>query len=231
MDKLAPAKAVELLRTLREFFDCDGCVFVAAIDYGFFLRGAMEYPDTDEQKGKALFDELFQMFFQIPISGNDIRNYVKDKLEYMNIYTDDEEELEFYAELIRNSVGREARNMDRLFNSFTLLKNMADSALYENKIQRLLLFALLCMQERFSTVYNQLKRMKDSVTPELLSGLCNADSEVVSHCALSEEEAAKFRAFAQVFCNIIDTDESEDISHLECSVFAQVLEFSSITSK
>lgn len=231
LDKLAPAKAVELLKTLREFFDCDGCVFVAAIDYGFFLRGAMEDPDIDEQKGKALFDELFQMFFQMPISGNDIRNYAKDKLEHMDIYTDDEEELEFYAELIRNSVGREARNMDRLFNSFTLLKNMADTALYENKVQRLMLFALLCMQERFSTVYNQLKRMKDSVTPELLSGLCNADSEVVSHCALSEEEAAKFRAFAQVFCDIIDTDESEDISHLECSVFAQVLEFSSITSK
>ena len=231
LDKLAPAKAVELLKTLREFFDCDECVFVAAIDYNFFLRGAMEDPDIDEQKGKALFDEMFQMFFQMPISGNDIRNYAKDKLEHMDIYTDDEEELEFYAELIRNSVGREARNMDRLFNSFTLLKNMADSALYENKIQRLMLFALLCMQERFSTVYNQLKRMKDSVTPELLTGLCSADSEVVSHCGLSEEEAAKFRSFAQVFCDIIDTDESEDISHLECSVFAQVLEFSSITSK
>ena len=231
LDKLAPAKAVELLKTLREFFDCDGCVFVAAIDYSFFLRGAMEDPDIDEQKGKALFDDMFQMFFQMPISGNDIRNYAKDKLAHMDIYTDDEEELEFYAELIRNSVGREARNMDRLFNSFSLLKNMADSALYENKIQRLMLFSLLCMQERFSAVYNQLKQMKDLVTPSLLSGLCSEDSEVVSCCGLNEEEAASFRAFAQVFCDIIDTDDSEDISHQECSIFAQVLEFSSITSK
>ena len=231
LDKLAPAKAVELLKTLREFFDCDGCVFVAAIDHGFFLRGAMEDPDINEQKGKALFDELFQMFFQMPISENYVRNYAKDKLERMNIYTDEEDELDFYAELIRHSVGNEAKNMDRLFNSFLLLKNMADSALYDSRLQRLMLFALLCMQERFSVVYNQLKRMKDSVTPELLSGLCSADSEVVSCCGLSEEEAARFRTFAQVFCDVIDSDDSDDISHSECSTFAQVLEFSSITSK
>lgn len=230
LDKLAPARTVELLKIMREFFDCDECVFVAAIDYGFFLRGAMENPDIDDQKGKALFDEIFQMFFQMPASEYDVRKYAMDKLEHMNISTDDEE-LDFYDELIQQSVGGEPRNMDRLFNSFLLLKNMTDSNLYESKIKRLILFALLCMQESFPAVYVQLIQMKGSMVPALISGLCSADSEVVSNCGLNEEEAERFQAFAQVFCDIIDMDDSGNISGPECDMFVRMLELSSITSK
>ena len=98
-------------------------------------------------------------------------------------------------------------------------------------MRRLMLFALLCMQTRFQPVYDQLKRLRSQVTPELLSGLCGEDSEVTARSGLGGEEAADFRAFAQVFCDIINTDNTAGISQAECGVFARVLEFSSITSK
>ncbi len=233
LDRLAPAKAVKLLEALRSFFDCEGCVFVAAVDYSFFQRGVRENPDMhlDEGQEKALFDEIFQMSFRVPVSGLQIKNYINDKLEHMGIHTEEEKELDFYTELIRHSVGGEPKNIDRLFNSFLLLKNMADKEMYENRIQRLMLFSLLCMQTRFHVVYEQLKRMKDQVTPELLSGLGGEESELTAHSGLNGEEKTKFRTFAQVFCDIIDTDRTADISQSECSVFARVLEFSSITSR
>ena len=233
LDKLAPAKAVELLEALRNFFDCEGCVFVAAIDYGFFRRGVKENPemDLDENQQKALFDEIFQMTFRVPVSGQQIRNYVNDKLEHMGIHAKDKTELDFYAGLLLNSIGSEPKNMDRMFNSFLLLKNMAERELYENRVQRLMLFALLCMQARFPAVYNQLKRIKDQLTPELLSGLCGEDSEITDRSGLEEAEKPEFRTFARVLCDIIDTDNTTDISLSECGAFARILVFSSITSK
>lgn len=234
LDRLAPAKAVDMLRALRDFFDCEGCVLAAAIDFGFFQRGMRERPgaEPNEAEEKALFDEIFQMSFRMPASGYDVRNYVKSKLEHMGIpAAEDSEELDLYAALIRQSVGGEPKSMDRLFNSFLLLKNMADRELYEDRVQRLMLFALLCMQTRFQAAYDYLKQIRDQVTPALLSGLCGEDSEVAARSGLSGEERTKFLSFAQVFHDIINTDHTEEISRAECAVFAKVLEFSSITSK
>lgn len=42
LDRLVPAKAVELLEVLKLFLDCKQCVFVLAIDYEVVIRGAIE---------------------------------------------------------------------------------------------------------------------------------------------------------------------------------------------
>ena len=222
-----------MLEALRSFFDCEGCVLAAAIDFALFQRGVRERPgaEPDEEKEKTLFDEIFQMSFRVPASGYDVGNYVRGKLEQMGIPADGGEELDFYTALIRRSVGVDPKSMDRLFNSFLLLKNMADKELFEDRVQRLMLFALLCMQTRYQTAYDHLKRIRDQVTPALLSGLCGRDSEVAAHSGLGGEELEKFLGFAQVFHDIINTDHTADISQAECAVFARVLEFSSITSK
>lgn len=234
LDRLAPAKAVDMLRALRDFFDCEGCVLAAAVDFGFFQRGLRERPgaEPDEAREKALFDEIFQMSFRMPASGYDVRNYVKSNLERIGIpAADDGDELDLYAALIRQSVGGEPKGMDRLFNSFQLLKNMADRELYEDRVQRLMLFALLCMQTRFQAAYDYLKQIRDRVTPAFLSGFCGEDSEVAAHAGLSGEEREKFLGFARAFYDIINTDHAGEISQAECAVFVKVLEFSSITSK
>lgn len=233
LDKLSPAKGVELLEAMRNFFDCEGCVFVIAADYSSIIRGAQErYGHAlGETKGKDFFDKIFQMSFRVPTSGFNVQNYAKDKLEEIGLDVDGGAELGFYVQLIRHSVGCEPKSMDRLFNSFLLLKNMADEELYGNKDRRLMLFSLLCMQTQFHDIYDCLVRMKDKVTPDLLLELCGDRPEVLRDSRLTDDERAAFRDFARVFCDVINADREGGISEEECGVFAEVLDFSSITSK
>lgn len=231
LDRLAPAEGVELLEAMRDFFDCEGCVFVIAVDYNAVIRGAEERygQDFSGKKEKSFFDSLFQVSFRVPVSGFNIENYVQDKLEHIGIHAE-VTELDFYVELIQHSVGGDPKILDRLFNSFLLLKKLAEQEIYESRERRLMLFALLCMQTRFHDAYELIVRMKNKVTPMFLSGLCEEGSGMFTDSLRSEEEAAKFHEFARIFYDVIDKDQQGGISEEESGVFAQVLEFSGITS-
>lgn len=233
LDRLAPAKAAELLEALRNYFDCEGCVFVIAADYDSVIRGAQEWQGRsfDENEGKSYFEKIFQISFRVLMSDQNIRNYVKDKLEHAALYAGDEEELGLYTELLKHSVGTEPRNMDRLFNSLLLIKNMADEELFRLRDRRLMLFALLCMQKRFHDIYGVIVRMKDNMTPDFLTEVFSAQPAVLAELQLSDDRKTEFQAFAGIFFDIISTDKAEGISEEECRAFAEVLDFSSITSK
>ncbi len=233
LDSLAPAKAVELLEVIKKFFVREQCAFVFAIDYNAVLRGVREkYGQSfDDRQAKNFYDSIVQISFRVPASGFDMQNYVKDTLKAIGIHTDDETEINYYVELIKRSVGCEPESMKRLFNSFLLLKNMADEEIYGNKDKRLMLFALLCMQRRFKDIYDYIVRVKDKVTSDFLSSLCREDSEALKNTDLTEDDNADFCEFAKVFCAVIDTGRTNEISESECETFRTVLNFSSITSK
>lgn len=237
LDRLAPAQGVELLETMKNFYGCRGCVFVAAADYDFIIGGAKEKYGQDfaGSRGKSFFENLFHVSFRVPVSGLNIQNYVRNKLEQMEIYPEDEKELDVYVELIRSSVGVALKSMDRLFNSYLLLKKLAEAEMYENRDKRHMLFALLCMQTKFREIYDLIVQMKDKVTPDFLAALCSDRSEVLERSGLTEDEKAEFRKFSGLFLDVIDTDDSEGISEAERSefttAFAEVLDFSSITSR
>lgn len=237
LDRFTPAQSVELLEGIKNYFWCRGCVFVIAADYDFIISGAREKyrSNFDDNKGKDFFDKLFQVSFRVPVSGYNILNYVKDKLEQMEIHADDGAEQEVYADLIKYSIGSEPGSMNRLFNSYLLLKNMADEEMFQSKNRRLMLFALLCMQTAFRSVYDYIVRMKDKITPAFLLELCKDGFGTLDCPEISGGGKAEFGDFAGIFRNIIDTDKKEGISEEECSAFAgafaEVLDFSSITSK
>lgn len=228
LDRLSPAQAVLLLRAMRSYFECEGCVFVIAADYDFVLRGAAQCsgPDFEESQGKAFFDQMFQVSFRVPVSSLHVQNYVAGKLSQVGIAPEDEQELELYAALILHSVGYKPQNMDRLFNSFLLLKKLTDDEIYKNRSQRLTLFGLVCMQARFRDVYDALLRMKEQITPEYLAGFLSGEAE---EAPAAEREA--FCEFMRVFCSLIDTDQTGALSQEECRSFAKTLELSGITSK
>lgn len=233
LGRLPPAKAVELLEAMQNFFVCEGCVFVIAAEYEAILRGARERygQDFDESKGKQFFNRFFQVSFRVPVSGYNIENYVRDKLEKIDVHTGDEAELSTYVRLIEHSVGRDPTNLDRLFNSFLLLRNMADREMYENRYRRLVLFALLCMQAKFHEIYEFVVRMRGQVTPGFLTGLFGSHWETLGDLQLSDGDQTEFRDFARVFHDIINMDKTDGISESECSAFTEVLDFSSITSQ
>ena len=64
LDRLTPAKAVEMLEVLKLFLDCENCVFILAIDYQVVSQGIAEkYQNKlDDEKGKAFFDKIILKF-------------------------------------------------------------------------------------------------------------------------------------------------------------------------
>ena len=232
LDRTVPARAVEILEAMRTFFDCQGCVFVIAIDYGTVLSGIRDRygHGFEEDRARAFFDDMFKMSFRVPASSYNVSNYVKNKLEQLGVRTGDETEAELYVSLIHNSVGRDLESIDRLFTSFQLITSMADEGLYRSRYNRLVLFALLCMQTSFRKVYECLVQRRDSVTPEFLAGMCGLSPRPWSAEQVSGEETAAFEGFGGVFARIINPDGDAEISEAECRAFAEVLEFSSITS-
>lgn len=233
LDRLPPARGVELLEAMRDFFSCKGCVFVIAADYDAVLSGAREQygQSFDENRGKRYFDELFRMSFRVPASSYDVENYVKSKLEHMKIRAGDDGELDLYVSLIQTSIGRDPEGIDRLFDSFQLLKDMADEETYRSGYKRLALFALLCMQTRFRAAYDYAVRMRDNVTPEFVAGLCGRPSQSWRGDEASDGEKAAFQEFGSVLARVLDRDQSAEISETECRAFAEVLLISSITSR
>lgn len=230
LDSLSPAKTVEILEAMEDFLSCEGCVFAVAVDYAAVIRGVNERYGQDEEQGKRFFHKIFRVSFRPPASGLQMEGYVKSRLARLALTAYDEAEAEFCCKLMSHSIGGRPENMDRLFDSFELLKTLAGETIYQNRDSRLILFGLLCMQARFPAVYGQLVQDKDAVTPELLADLCGMESDLVIRSGLAEEEQGDFREFAQVFCGVIDAGGTGGISRLESSTFAQVLEFTSITS-
>ncbi|MCI8615637.1 MAG: zinc-ribbon domain-containing protein [Lachnospiraceae bacterium] len=230
LDSLAPAKAVGILEALEYFLGCEKCVFVIAIDYASVIRGIKERYGQEENDGKTFFNKIFRISFRPPASDFQLENYVKNKLEHIEMAADDSE-TGLYCSLLACSIGSKPESIDHLFDSFQLLKTLADREIYEERHNRLILFGLLCMQMRFLKVYEQLVRIKASITPDMLSGLCLRESDIVARCDLGEEENDGFCEFARVFTDIINADHDGGISLSECGMFARVLEFSSITAR
>lgn len=228
MEQLNPAKAVDLLEAMEDFFACKRCVFVISANYDSILLGARER--YDENKAKSFFDGVFKMTFRIPASSINIKNYTKGKLEAMEVQTENDAELEFYAALILNSIGRNLEAMDRLFVSFQLLRDMTGEDVYRDRYKRLLLFALLCMQTRFRDAYDYTVRRRDSITPEFLVSLCGESTQPWNKNQ-TDDEIAAYRDFSGIFMKIINLDDKMEISEAECQAFIEVLELSSVTSR
>lgn len=228
MDRLAPAKQVELLEAMEYFFDCKGCVFAMAVDYNTVIGGVRErYGGAFAQEnGEKFFNKIFRVSLRLPVSDFRMENYVKNKLEHMEIYPDSEEEIRLYGELIQRSVGREPESIDHLFDSFLLLKTLADEEMYENRTMRLLFFAVLCMKAGFRDFYVFLAQMKNKITPDFLSELCSGSDALADKAQPGHEEKERFRNFARIFYDIFDTDQDKALSEEACGMLAEVLNFS-----
>jgi len=233
LDRLPPGRAVELLEVMKNFFDCERCVFVLAVDYGVVIRGVKEKygQDFDTEKGKSFFDKIIQVPFRMPVSRYNIKSYVQDNLKRIGIMIKDNEELQHYVDLIEKSVGSNPRSMKRLFNSFLLLEGVADKEITEETNNRLILFALLCMQSKFDKIYDYLVSKRERIDINFLEALSDVNSDEIKEMGLNEDEKADFCSFATLLKNLIDQDRNKNLSEDEVKKFSKVLDFSSITSK
>lgn len=215
LDRLEPAKAVELLEVLKLFIDCKDCVFVLTIDYEVVTLGIRQKygSDINAAKGKSFFDKIIQLPFKMPVTSYDIEKYTKSMMNKMQIEGQSEINVDLFSSLIKTSVGLNPRGMKRLFNTYQLLYNIISDKIKNNRseqgIQKLyndirdkvtlqrILFAVVCMQISFGAVYDY-----------LLAG--NLDTVTLKNLATIEKKSVKNFIRQRALSETSDDEHFED---------------------
>lgn len=225
LNRLSPAMAAAFLDTIYRFFECPGCIFIIAADRDAVLKGRRErnLPEYASESEDAYFKRIFKITIQLRQDSFNIRRYIRENLDRLDIPVSQESELLLYEALARLSVGGSSEALDQLFDSILLLKSMSGEETFANGERRLALFALLCMQNRFPEMYRRLAGKKDELTPELLASL-DTGLEEEGESVLSEADREAFRAFARELYASINTDGAEGLTRQECRAFANAIE-------
>ena len=103
LDRLSPAKAVNLMEVLKLFLDCQNCIYIMAIDYGVVTRGISEKYGADfgSKQGKKFFDKIIQIPFFIPVEQYQIEAFLKQSMEkIVRLNSDD---MEQYIAMVKKS--------------------------------------------------------------------------------------------------------------------------------
>jgi len=233
LDRLNPGRAVELLEVLKLFLDCERCVFVLAIDYNVVVSGVKEKygQDFKEEKGRQFFDKIIQVPFKMPIASYNVEHYIAECFKQIGVKDVSDEDLVKYRNLIGASIGNNPRAMKRLFNSFMLLRKITtEKSLLEGE-NRILLFAVLCMQSRYERAYNHMISLRSSSADvmEFIQSARDAESPFYKDEA-DEAVVKQTCAFMGEFFDIIDKDGSGSFDEEEERSFMRVLDFSTVTS-
>ena len=239
LDRLQPAKAVELLEVLKVFLDCEKCVFVLAVDYSVVTQGIKQkFGDSvDEEKGKSFFDKIIQLPFKMPVAQYDISNYISDALKEMGIAYD-EKSVKQYVGLIETSIGCNPRSIKRLFNTYMLLDIISQESSYSanDSKRRMILFAIICMQMEFDELYNFIVSSKDTLSNDLFCQLSdytliNNDENLKEEIGIyDDDEIMRISLFMKKFIDAIQIDDDVNISEEEIDNLRNILHFSTITS-
>lgn len=78
LDRIYPAKAIEILEILKLFVDCEKCIFILAIDYEVVIQGVnQKYGGAlNNDKGRNFFDKIIQLPFKMPVAQYKINKYI-----------------------------------------------------------------------------------------------------------------------------------------------------------
>jgi hypothetical protein len=201
LDRIDPPVAVQILELLKNIFDLDKCVFVLAIDYDVVVKGLEpkfgKLTDKNEREFRSFFDKIIQMPFSMPVSSYTIEKFLLDALKRIGFVSENEGNDAVFSELLTDfailSVGQNPRALKRLTNTISLInlinnKEKKDSNELSN--EKLIGFAMVCMQISYPMIYNKLledsnfaewneqtaiKLKLDKLTEEQLDRLNNTD--------------------------------------------------------
>ncbi|MCY7024974.1 KAP family P-loop domain protein [Streptococcus sanguinis] len=228
LDRLVPAKAVELLEVLKLFLDCEGCVFILAIDSNVIIKGIKDKygEDIAKDKGKAFFDKIIQVPFTVPLKQYDMKKFIQSALvNDISIFNSlDSKELLIIEKLILNSLGNNPRGIKRLFNHYSLLlyiQNIEDGVdvnQWSNR-EKIQLLSVLCLQLGFDNIYNTFLDMIE--LGKLKDELYNLESDWSSQepGAINGEIVPLLKTeFIKIFLELFKENEELDIDSLEAKL-------------
>jgi len=156
LDRIEPVIALEMLESIKNFLDVEGCVFVLAVDYEVVQEGMKQKLGADLQKtsGKSFFDKIIQLPFNMPRDSYDIGSYIKDLIKAAKFPEADnlarEDRLNFLREITMATVGGNPRSIKRVLNYARLLNLIRESNRSRDTRftidDSLILYSMICMQ-------------------------------------------------------------------------------------
>ena len=174
LDRIDPPVAVEILELLKNIFDLENCVFILAIDYDVVIKGLKpkfgELTDKNEREFRSFFDKIIQLPFSMPVASYSVDTFLVDALSKIEFFTDkelaDTDLAEKLSEITRLSVGTNPRSLKRLTNTLSLIsiinkKQKAIDSAAADKLNKLINYALVCIQIAYPYIYNQLAEEPD----------------------------------------------------------------------
>lgn len=176
LDRLPPARAVELMEVLKTVLECPHCVFVLAIDYEVVLRGVKaKYGDSfGTEKGRSFFDKMIQLPFDLPVEQYQMDDFLDGLINSLGdeacrrALLDDAStgistlptNRRYVHDMALLSAGRNPRSLKRLFNSFALLSQVARaSAPRMQNESYVLLFGIVALKTAYPKLYDYLMKI------------------------------------------------------------------------
>jgi hypothetical protein len=230
---------VELLEVLKIFLDCEKCVFVLAIDYNVVVSGVKSKygADFDADKGRSFFDKIIQVPFKMPVAQYDISGFVKKTFEDVATVRFNDSDIDNCVSLINSSIGSNPRSMKRLFNSFLLLLKVMDKDLLNSDDSKKALFAILCMQQRFESLYNYIVLNRDDreeINAEFFYKLAGSETpgDVLREKNIETEdgEPEKIKAYLTCFNKSLGLSGDDTIDDDSVDRLRVLLKSSSVTA-
>ena len=156
LDRIEPLIALEMLESIKNFLDVEGCVFVLAVDYEVVQEGMKKKLGMDVQKtsGKSFFDKIIQLPFNMPRDSYNIKNYIKELIKAANFPhangLSEDKRLDYLREITLATVGGNPRSIKRVLNYARLL-NLIRASNSSNDTtfgidDSLILYSMICMQ-------------------------------------------------------------------------------------
>lgn len=175
LDRIDPPVAVEILELLKNIFDLEHCVFVLAIDYDVVIKGLKpkfgELTEKNEREFRSFFDKIIQLPFSMPVASYNVDAFLVDALSKIEFFAPEELKdvnlAEMLSEITRLSVGTNPRSLKRLTNTLALISIIYEEQKGEeanvgsSSIEKLINYALVCIQIAYPYIYNQLTEEPD----------------------------------------------------------------------
>lgn len=175
LDRLPPARAVELMEVLKTALECENCVFVLAIDYEVVLRGvkAKYGEDFGAEKGRSFFDKMIQLPFDLPVEQYRMEDFLDGLTDGIGDYPcrrallgyvragdlelSHPEDRRYVHDMALLAAGRNPRSLKRFFNSFALLSQVARaSSPHMEDRKYVLLFGVVALKTAYPKLYDHL---------------------------------------------------------------------------
>ena len=208
LDRLRPEEAVDFLEYVKLFMDCEGIVFVLAVDFEVVCSGvkAKYGENIKEEKAKQFFDKIIQLPFEVPVLQYDIKEIVRN---CVGIKAD--KKIERYTEVIEGVLynNKNPRTIKRAFNMHSLYLNITEQDDNSDCVKKVnhyefYLFVIALLQVARNDLY---KKMLEMAKNDLL--IDNDEILTYLNSILLDEELTDFTKVLNYYTNVFGRSNND----------------------